>query len=135
MGTPRGTVVEIDLDGHETAEHDVLDGAAVGSLAVLATGQLIVAARTGDLVLLSKLGDSTLTHAVDSEPARHLVAEFVASTSELPDDANLDSDLVLTDGTRNWDPEDLTTVTTANPSDPTWLQLQAFMNVYRDRNA
>jgi WD40-like Beta Propeller Repeat len=134
IGTPRGTVVEVDLDGHRAEERPVVDG-AVGSLAVLATGALVVASRTGDLVLVSALGDPAPKHIGDGELAQRLVAEFVASTTELAEDANLDRDLVLTDGTKIWDPEALTTVTTAEPTDPGWLQIQAFMNAARDPQA
>jgi hypothetical protein len=130
VGTPRGTVLEIGLDDHRTEEHPVL-GDAVASLAVLATGELVVASRAGDLVLVSGLADSADTG--NSGTARRLVAEFVASTSELPEDADLDRDLVRTDGTRTWDPEALSTVTAAEPTDPSWLQIQAIMNAARDR--
>jgi hypothetical protein len=51
----------------------------------------------------------------------------------VPDDADLETELVLTKGKTTSEPEDLATVTRAAEADPTWLQLQAFMNAARDK--
>jgi hypothetical protein len=64
--------------------------------------------------------------------ARDRVAAFLAATSELPGDADLDTDLVRTDGVRSWDSDDLDSVTEADESDPTWLRLQAAINTARN---
>jgi hypothetical protein len=128
VGTPRGTVVEVDLDGHRTVEHDVLGGDPVSALAVLATGDVIVASRAGELVMLSDTGDRG---AAGSAPDP--VTAFLATTTAIADDADLEKDLVLTNGTKTWDPQELQAVTTAAPTDPSWLQLQAVMNAERTR--
>jgi hypothetical protein len=125
VGTPRGTIVEIDLDGHRAVDHDVPDGGPVTALAVLATGDLVVASRTGELRVLAEPGRASTAVVSD---AQERVARFVDATSELPDDADLATDLVLTDGERTWDPDGLATLTEATASDPAWLQIQAVMN-------
>ena len=135
VGTPRGTIAEVDLDSHRAIEHHVGDGGVVSSLAVLASGDLVVANRSGDLVLLTRLGESPLTQEAPSNTPRHLVEEFVATTSELPEDGDLESDLVVTDGVRTWEPGARMAMTTSVPNDPAWLQLQAIMNAARDGQA
>ncbi|MGI5452625.1 hypothetical protein ACQEWB_05460 [Streptomyces sp. CA-249302] len=44
---------------------------------------------------------------------------------------DLETHLVLTDGTRTWDNADLAAVTAADASDPTWLRIQAAVNNIR----
>jgi hypothetical protein len=53
IGTPTGTLVEVDLDSQHVVEHDVLAGSPVAGLGLTATGELVVASGGGDLVLLS----------------------------------------------------------------------------------
>ena len=86
VGTPAGTLVEIGLDTERAAGHDVLAGSPVTALCADADGDLVVAAGTGELVLMSVRADS----------AEHQPAE--------------NRGLVVTDGTRAWEPHDLTTV-------------------------
>jgi hypothetical protein len=50
------------------------------------------------------------------------------ATCEVPGDAELETHLVISDGTRTWQPDDLAAVITATAADPTWLQLQAAIN-------
>jgi hypothetical protein len=129
VGTPRGTIVELDVAGEAATEHAILgDGAGVSALATLATGEVVVASSTGGLALATGFGDPESMDAPESTDAAELVAAFLAATSPLPDDADLDNDLVLTDGARTWEPEDLDTVTEADASDPSWLQIKAHMN-------
>lgn len=79
VGTPRGTVVEVDLDGLRAVEHDVLGGASIGALAVLATGDVMVASRAGELVVLSETGHPTPTDSTGGNPAPDPVATFMAT--------------------------------------------------------
>ena len=55
------------------------------------------------------------------------------ATSDVPDDGDLESHLVLTDGSRSWKQDDLATVTTAEDTDPTWLRIQAAMTAVREQ--
>ena len=133
VGTPTGTVVEIDLDNRHVVEHDVLAGSPVTGLGTVATGELVVASAGGDLMLLSALAGSAKVHAADSDTLRAMVRAFWDATSEVPDDGDLEEHLVVTDGARTWEPDDLATVTTVTATDPTWLQLQAAINNLRDQ--
>ncbi|GAA2494286.1 hypothetical protein GCM10010276_38190 [Streptomyces longisporus] len=129
IATPAGSLVEVDLETRQTIEHDVLTGARLSALAATATGELLVAGSEGDLVLLSVLSGSTQTGTTSRDVARAAAAAFVESTAEIADDGNdLETHLVLTDGNRIWEADDLATVTAANATDPTWLQLQAAIN-------
>jgi hypothetical protein len=129
IGTPNGTLMELDLPQQKTVEHEVLSGSPVTGLAATATGELVVAGGSGELVLLSADGDATDTRAT----ARAAVTAFLDATSDVPGDGDLEKHLVRTDGTRSWDSDDLTTVTTATATDPTWLRLQAALNTARDQ--
>jgi hypothetical protein len=133
VGTPTGTLVEIDLDDQRGVEHDVLAGSPVTGLGATATGELVAASGEGDLVLLSVLASSTKVRAADSDALRATVAAFLDGTSEVPDGGDLETHLVVTDGARTWRPADLATVTTATAADPTWLQLQAAINNARNQ--
>ncbi|MCP2167169.1 hypothetical protein LX83_004042 [Goodfellowiella coeruleoviolacea] len=133
IGTPTGMLVAVDLDNQRATEHDVLAGSPVTALSATPTGDLVVATGGGDLVLLSVPADATPARAVDAEAMRAAVTAFLDATSEVPDDADAEAHLVLTDGTRTWEPADRTTVTTATETDPTWLRLQAAINArHRD---
>jgi hypothetical protein len=132
IGTPKGTVISIDLDGEQATEHAVAD-AAIGALAVLSTGHLVISDRTGKVTVMAT-PESTSPRVVTSETtAQDRVGAFLATTTELPDDADLDTDLVRTDGVRIWDSDDLDQVTTADETDPTWLRLRAAINTYQTR--
>lgn len=140
IGTPTGTLVELDLDlgldGQQAVEHDVLAGSPVAALAATATGEFLVAGRGGDLVLLSVRGDSAQAPAMDGDTARATVTAFLDTTSDVPDvpeGGDLEAHLVVTDGARTWEPDDLEAVNTATATDPSWLQLQAAVNTARDQ--
>jgi hypothetical protein len=66
--------------------------------------------------------------------AQDRVGAFLATTTVLPDEADLDTDLVRTDGVRIWDSDDLDQVTTTDETDPTWLRLRAAINTYQTRS-
>lgn len=93
-GTPAGTLTETDLDSHQTASHDVLDGSPVTGLAATASGDLVAATRAGDLVLVSVPASRTTALAPDALQAQ--AAAFQASTSVVPDDRDLWAHLVVT---------------------------------------
>ncbi|MFD9392975.1 hypothetical protein ACFWBB_20370 [Streptomyces sp. NPDC060000] len=128
VGTPTGTLVEVNLDTRQAVEHDVLAGSSVSALGATTAGELVIAGGGGDLVLMSVRGDSAKTHSKDGDTSRSAVTAFLDATSEVPDDGDLEAHLVVTDGTRTWEADDLTAVTTATVTDPTWLRLQATIN-------
>ncbi|MER6423783.1 hypothetical protein [Streptomyces sp. NPDC001137] len=129
IATPTGALVEVDVETRKAVEHDVLTGSRLSALAATATGELLVAGSGGDLVLLSVLSGSTQTWTTSRDIARAAAVAFLESTAEIPDDGDdLESHLVLTDGTRTWEADDLATVTAADATDPTWLRLQAAIN-------
>ncbi|WP_432187218.1 hypothetical protein [Streptomyces sp. Tue6028] len=133
VGTPTGTLVEVDLGDDHAVEHDVLTGTPVSALGATPTGELVVAGGAGDLVLLSVRSAPAQPHTTGVAAAEAAATAFLESTSEIPDDGDLDTHLVVTDGARTWASDDLAAVTTATPSDPTWLQLQAAINNVRDQ--
>jgi hypothetical protein len=98
-GTPGGTLLETDLDNHQTASHDVLDGSPVTSLAATAGGDLIVATAGGDLALASAAAGHPA--AADPDTLQDQAAAFLASTFVVPDDRDLWAHLVVTDTHRN----------------------------------
>ncbi|MEU9136920.1 hypothetical protein AB0D33_13280 [Streptomyces sp. NPDC048404] len=129
IATPTGALVEVDLETRQAVEHDVLTGSRLVALAATATGELLVAGSGGDLVLLSVLSGSTQNCTANRDTSRAAAAAFLETTAEVPDDGDdLETHLVLTDGTRTWEADDLATTTVANSTDPTWLQLQAAIN-------
>jgi hypothetical protein len=128
VGTPAGSLVEVDLDHQHVAGHDVLAGSPVTALGATATGELAVASGAGDLVFVSARAASPAVHTADSDMSRAMVTAFLDTTSEVPDDGDLETHLVLTDGARTWQPGDLAAVTTATTTDPAWLQLRAAIN-------
>lgn len=114
IGTPSGTLVELDVDGQEAVEHALAER-PVTALATTAPGELVVAAG-------AELVFPTVPTA---EADAGAVAEFLAATAEAPED---ETGFVRSDGTRDWRAEDLAEVTAAEPADPTWLRLQAAIN-------
>ncbi|MFD4404605.1 hypothetical protein ACFWPH_17790 [Nocardia sp. NPDC058499] len=132
VGTPTGTLIEIDLDNQKSTEHDVPAGSRVTAMTATATGELVVATAEGDLAVLSVHAGTDQVEPTDRDSVRALVTAFSDSTDELPDDSDLDTDLFRTDGTRSWAPDDLAAVTTTTSTDPTWRQLQAAMNNARN---
>jgi WD40 repeat protein len=129
IGTPTGTVIELDIENQQAVEHDVLGGSPVSALAATANGDLVVAGDD-EIVLLSVPGGST----PDRDAMQAMVTAFVEATSEVADDADLEDTLLVTDGTRSWEPEEIETVTTAANTDPTWLRLQAALNNVRNQH-
>lgn len=128
VGTPTGTLVEIDIDGKRAVEHDVLAGSPVTALCANAAGDLVVAAGTGELVLMSVQADSAERLPAGTRAPHELIAAFLDSASEVPDDSDLEEQLVVTNGTRTWEPGDLETVNSAAGTDPSWLQIRAAVN-------
>ncbi|MEV0181769.1 hypothetical protein AB0I54_21090 [Streptomyces sp. NPDC050625] len=126
VGTPTGTLVEVNLETQQAVEHDVLAGSPVSAMGATMTGKFVIASGGGDLVLLSVPAGSAKTHSTSSDTST--AAAFLDATSEIPDDGDLETHLVVTDGTRTWESGDLETVTSATATDPTWLQLQAAIN-------
>ncbi|ALG14987.1 hypothetical protein AOZ06_22990 [Kibdelosporangium phytohabitans] len=121
IGTPAGTLIELDVGTQEAVGHDLLAGAGITALSATATGELIVAGGAGELVLVAGFPAA--------EPAAgSTVAEFLADASDIPDGGNLDEHLILTDGTRTWQPGDLDTASAAADTDPTWLRLKVAIN-------
>jgi hypothetical protein len=134
VGTSQGGIVEIDLGSGRVSEHDVASG-PVSALAVMSTGQLVVADRTGQVAVMDAPGDEgRRIRPPDVAIARARVEEFLATTTELPDDTDLDASLVRHDGQRTWGSNDLDTVTTAEDTDPTWLRLQSAINSHRQEH-
>jgi hypothetical protein len=106
--------------------------APVSALAVMSKGRLVVADRSGQLAVIDAPGHAGRdVRAAAAAVARARVEEFLAATTELPDDADLDTLLVRHDGQRTWNSDDLDTVTTADDADATWLRLQAALNTHR----
>ncbi len=136
VGTPAGDLVEVDIETSRVVEHDVLAGSAVSALAATAAGELVFASGAGELVLVSVRSDPEETRAAEdtdvSTAAVAAVSEFLAATSEVPDGGELEEHLVLTDGARTWNSDDLATVYAATAEEPTWLQLRAAINTAFD---
>jgi hypothetical protein len=128
VGTPAGALAEVDLDDKHVVTHDALAGCPVTALAATAAGELVAATGGSDLALLSVLTGSTKAPATDSGMARATVTAFLDATAEVPGDGELETHLVISDGTRTWQPDDLAAVITATAADPAWLQLQAAIN-------
>ncbi len=132
VGTPKGTLVALDLDSKEGEEHTVLDGSPVTALTSTTAGELLVGTAAGELALLSVPG-----RTADPDIAKAAVAEFLHSTSEVPEDAcegrDLEEHLVVTDGFRTWSAADLDAADAATDADPSWLQIQAAVNSLRDQ--
>ena len=136
VGTPTGTLIEVGLDTEAAVVHDALTGSPVSGLGTTAAGDLVVAGAGGELALLSVRGDSEKTRRADSQTSRAAVTAFLNGTSEVPeilDGDDLENHLVVTDGTRTWESDDLATVATATAADPTWLRLRAAVNNARDQ--
>ncbi|MEU2783995.1 hypothetical protein [Streptomyces sp. NPDC007110] len=132
IATPRGVLVEVDVETRKPVEHEVLTGSRCSALAATATGELVVASSEGELLLMSVLSDSPQAGPAGEDVASAAATGFLEATDEVPDDADdLEAYLVLTDGTRTWEADDLSAVTTASTTDPTWLQLQAAINKVR----
>jgi hypothetical protein len=134
VGTPRGGIVEIDLEEGRASEHDVAS-APISALAVLSTDQLVVADRTGQITVMDAPGDAGRgIPPSGAAVARVRVEQFLATTTELPEDADLVTSLIRHDGQRTWAADDLETVTTAEDTDPTWLRLQSAINSHRQEH-
>ncbi|MFE1795620.1 hypothetical protein ACFW9L_05580 [Streptomyces sp. NPDC059517] len=131
VGTPTGALVEIDLDAQHAVEHAALTGSRVSALGATATGELVVAGGGGELVLLavrSSRSGSAESPATYGGTAISAVTAFLDATSEVPDDGDPEPHLVVTDGARDWEADDLETVVTAAETNPMWLRLRAAIN-------
>ncbi|MEU8951754.1 hypothetical protein [Streptomyces sp. NPDC048489] len=129
IATPNGALLEVHLEARQAVEHPLLTGSRLSALAATATGDLLVSGSGGELLLLSTLPGTTQTRTASRDVATEAVTAFLQTTDAIPDDADdLESHLVLTDGTRVWEADDLKTVTAASAADPTWLRLQAAIN-------
>lgn len=135
VGTPQGSILEFDLDGEQVTEHR-LSEAPISAIAVMSTGELVVADRSGRSAVVHTPGDLRRnSRSGDGATARARVEEFLAATTELPSDVDLYDSLVRTDGYQVWGPEDLDEVTAATEDDPLWLQRQAAINaILRERS-
>jgi hypothetical protein len=116
------------LDNEHAVAHNLLAGSKVTALCATAAGGLVVATGTGDLALLSVVADSAPGRPTDARMPQELVTAFLDASPEVPADGDLENLLVLTNGTRTWEPDALETVTGATSTDPTWLQLRAAVN-------
>ncbi|QKW24118.1 hypothetical protein HUT16_06160 [Kitasatospora sp. NA04385] len=133
IGTPGGTLVELDLEAREAVEHGDPSGAAVTALTATAGGELLVARAGGTLALLTvPTGNEPSAPAATADAD---AAAFLAGTGDVPADGELDGHLDFTDGTHDWDRAKLAEVTDASPADPTWLRLQAHMNRFSAQHA
>ncbi|MFB9370520.1 hypothetical protein [Kitasatospora albolonga] len=130
IATPDGSLLEVEVESGATTEHGGPPGARLTALAATPAGELLTATDGGGLLLLSVLTDAaTAAATVDSkELAGAAVAAFLAATSEVPAEGDPEAGLVLTDGTRTWEDDDLSTVEEADPTDPSWLRLRAAVN-------
>jgi hypothetical protein len=133
IARPGGSLLEVvDIESREATGHNGPPRSRLTALTATPTGELLTATDSGQLVLLSVLTSPTPTTA--NTPNSHELAKvattaFLAATSELPTDSDLETNLILTDGTpRTSDADDLSTVTETDPTDPTWLQLRAAFN-------
>jgi len=88
FGMPAGPLVGIDLDGGTTVEHR-LSGSPATALAATATGELVAAAGS-ELVLLGRA-------TADPVPDPSRVAEFLATTTEVSDEDDLDEESATLD--------------------------------------
>lgn len=132
VGAPTGALAEVDIEASRVVEHGLLAGSPVSALATTAAGELVLASGGGELVLVSVRSDPEETRAADdsdaSTAAASAVSEFLDATSEVPDGGDLEEHLVVTDGDRTWNSDDLATVSTATAGDPTWLRLRVAIN-------
>jgi hypothetical protein len=85
-------------------------------------------------VLVSVHTESAEAGAAGHPAPQELVAAFLQTTSETPDDGDLEGHLVVTDGTQTWEPDELNTVTTATEGDPIWLRHRAAINMLFGRS-
>ncbi|WP_235032588.1 hypothetical protein [Actinacidiphila yanglinensis] len=132
VGAPTGALFEVHIETSRVVEHRLVAGSPVSALAATASGELVLASGGGELVLVSVRSDLEETRAPDdgdaSTAAASAVAEFLDATSEVPEGGDLDEHLLLTDGERTWNSDDLATVHAATEEDPTWLRLRAAVN-------
>jgi hypothetical protein len=128
VGTPTGSLVEVDLDNEHAVEHDVLPGSRVTALCAMAAGDLLAATGEGDLALISVVAGSAPARAADARTSQALVAAFLDASSEVPEEGELEDHLVVTNGARTWEPDALKAVTVATAADPAWLRLRAAVN-------
>ncbi|MDQ2810377.1 MAG: hypothetical protein M3Z75_00465 [Actinomycetota bacterium] len=111
--------------------HPALPGASITALCATPSGNLLAATSDGHLTVISVTTSSETAGAPEGRTPRELVTAFLEGTNDAPPDGRLEDLLVLTDGERTWDQDDLETVTSTTSADPSWLQIQAAMNAYK----
>ena len=84
VGTPAGTLVEIDIEGKRAVRHDELAGSPVTAPCANAAGDLVVAVGACELALMSVQADPTERRPAETRVAHKLVAAFLDSASEAP---------------------------------------------------
>ncbi|MGX4736370.1 hypothetical protein [Kitasatospora griseola] len=100
IGTPTGSLLELDVETRETVEHPSPAGTPISALAATASGDLLVAHADGELALLAEQPATPAPEAVDD------VTVFLAGTEEVPPAGQLEDHLVFTDGSGIWESED-----------------------------
>ena len=128
VGTPDGTVIEIDIDNQVAVEHDLPGKPAVTAMACHSNGQAIISTDQAELLLVDGLGRGAPAAAA---PQRADVDAYLSSSPPLAASADLDNELDLTDGTTSWTPAELEAVG-PQPDGPSWLRLLGFVNAARD---
>ena len=128
VGTLPGSLVEVDLDNQHVAGHDVLAGSPVTALGATAAGEPpSPAVEAGSCPGVS----ARCLPKVHAAAWRHVAGHrygLLGCQLQVPDDGDLETHLVLTDGARTWQPGDLAAATTATTTDPAWLQLRVAIN-------
>ncbi|MFD8482883.1 hypothetical protein [Kitasatospora sp. NPDC059673] len=101
IGTPTGSLLELDVEAQETTEHAFPADAPVSALAATASGDLLVARTNGELALLSVRPAAPVPEPTDD------VTVFLAETDEVPLEGELEEHLVYTDGGGTWEYQEL----------------------------
>lgn len=134
IGTPDGELIELGFLAERMTVHSALPGASITALCATPSGDLLAATSDGHLTVISMTTSSETTGAPEGRTPQELVTAFLEGTTDAPPDGHLEDLLVLTDGERTWDQDYLETVTSTTSADPSWLQIQAAMNAYKQEN-
>jgi hypothetical protein len=123
VGTPDGAVLEIDLANLEARRREIVPGERITTMTATQAGQLLACTEQGDLLLLGR------PSAVTNDPTPQARVEtFLKTALAVDGDRDLNSQLVLTDGSRAWTNEQLAATTTPEADDPMWLRFRAHIN-------
>ncbi|MFE1321877.1 hypothetical protein [Kitasatospora phosalacinea] len=93
IGTPRGTLLELDVETGDAVEHRGPTDAPVTALTATADGHLLLAREDGSLTLLTAAPAS----AVDAPDPHADAAAFLAATEDVPADGELEEHLLPAD--------------------------------------